>query len=600
MSISNWAIMEAGSWNGPVGGMHPAPFPLWFRYLLGWADPVEMQYDDPVRQVKVGQLSLRPFNTAYGIKINLPDKDVVYENPLGTGQAWWSDVGDLMNNTITQEFDLTAAVAPVFSFNSYWSIEEDWDAGYVEVSTDGGATWTALDDMDAFFTQSTLNGNNPDGNWNLTGEGSGLLRFDLAAYVGQVVMVRVHYATDPAVQLGGWWADDFQLVDGATVLFSDDVEAGAGDWIVDGWRIVPLSESFPRYYLVEWRNHSGFDRGLKYPYSTVYSDADEWEVDRGPYTVPGMLVYLRDTSYSLDYTLLDSESDAPAYGPKHGLALVDSHFWPLEYDGKYATGAGIRANARVQPSNAAFTIQDTTPFTLRRTSAPSNGDVVETKTFAPQPAKSQFHDSMGYYPGFYFPGDGFVYFWDRPASVVIPAKDDYTTRITDVAKNPLFGLYGATIGGRVLGSGNPGDDGVQYGLHLAVTGKAPNGSWGTIKVWNSPTLVTLEKKVAPAAAKPGASLTYTLKITNTSPVAQYVKLTDPVPQKTKAVGPIKLLDKKTNTFHWSGWIGAYQTKVVTLVVRINAGVPKGTVITNEAFLVDDATGATASVTATVK
>jgi M6 family metalloprotease-like protein len=34
-SVSNWAIMEAGSWNGILGGMQPAPFPLFFRYLIG-------------------------------------------------------------------------------------------------------------------------------------------------------------------------------------------------------------------------------------------------------------------------------------------------------------------------------------------------------------------------------------------------------------------------------------------------------------------------------------------------------------------------------------------------------------------------------------
>ena len=40
-SPSNWSIMEAGSWNGILGGMQPAPFPLVFRYLVGWAKPVE-------------------------------------------------------------------------------------------------------------------------------------------------------------------------------------------------------------------------------------------------------------------------------------------------------------------------------------------------------------------------------------------------------------------------------------------------------------------------------------------------------------------------------------------------------------------------------
>ena len=40
-SPSNWTIMESGSWNGILGGMQPAPFSLYFRYLIGWADPVD-------------------------------------------------------------------------------------------------------------------------------------------------------------------------------------------------------------------------------------------------------------------------------------------------------------------------------------------------------------------------------------------------------------------------------------------------------------------------------------------------------------------------------------------------------------------------------
>ena len=43
-SPSNWAIFEAGSWNGILGGMQPAPFPLVFRYLVGWASPVVLDY----------------------------------------------------------------------------------------------------------------------------------------------------------------------------------------------------------------------------------------------------------------------------------------------------------------------------------------------------------------------------------------------------------------------------------------------------------------------------------------------------------------------------------------------------------------------------
>ena len=99
---------------------------------------------------------------------------------------------------------------------------------------------------------------------------------------------------------------------------------------------------------------------------------------------------------------------------------------------------------------------------------------------------SQFHDSLGYYPGLQVQTrKQRAYFWDAPASLVVPATDGYTTRITWGDKTPATDLYGLDMGDTVLGSGNPGDAGVQYGLHLAVVDKARDGSWGMIKVWNS-------------------------------------------------------------------------------------------------------------------
>ena len=107
-SPSNWAIMEAGSWNGILGGMQPAPFPLVFRYMVGWANPVELDYMTKMTTAKVGQLSLRPKGTDQGIKINLPDQVIDTPNPLGTGKAWWSDRADLANFYLARDFDLAA------------------------------------------------------------------------------------------------------------------------------------------------------------------------------------------------------------------------------------------------------------------------------------------------------------------------------------------------------------------------------------------------------------------------------------------------------------------------------------------------------------
>ena len=334
-SPSNWAIMEAGSWNGPLGGMQPAPFPLVFRYLVGWAHPVELDYTTNAKQIRVGQLSLRPKGTEQGIKINLPDKVIDTPNRAGTGMAWWSDRADLADFYLAHDFDLTGATAPIFSFASYWSFEQDYDYGYLEVSDDGGMTWSKLPDMDGVFVDDGA------GNLGLNGEGQGTLRFDLAAYAGTQITLRLHYTSDVGVQWAGWWADDFNLADGATTLFSDDVENPPNGWTTNHFVIVPLTRTYPAYYMAEWRNLSGFDKGLMYPYATIYNSpaTTEWQVDRCPYTVPGMLLWLRNGAYDFDYTLYDSLYDPPSYGPKHALLVVDSHYWPLEWEGMGTTDA---------------------------------------------------------------------------------------------------------------------------------------------------------------------------------------------------------------------------------------------------------------------
>ncbi|MCK4449953.1 MAG: immune inhibitor A, partial [Anaerolineae bacterium] len=334
---------------------------------------------------------------------------------------------------------------------------ELWDYGYFEVSTDGGATWTPIPDMDGLTTDENPNDSLAwRGCCGLTGEYEGLVRYDLSAYAGMgSVGVRFTYATDWAYQDPGWWVDNLSLDDASGNLYFNDLEAYP-DWTLDGWIEVPVTRSHARYYLVEWRNLSGFDEGLRYPYQTVWSSPTEWEVDRAPYTVPGMLLWYRDTGYDFDYTLGDSWFDPPSWGPKHALIVVDSHPFPYTWDDfQYENGQNVRVSGRVVPADATFTLEDTTPFTLRLGYDPATGEYVEepleTKTFGPRPAVRQFHDSLGYYPGLWCCYEDYLYWWDIDASAVIPAEGDYSTRVTWADNTPAYDLYGLW---GVLGSGN--------------------------------------------------------------------------------------------------------------------------------------------------
>jgi uncharacterized repeat protein (TIGR01451 family) len=290
--------------------------------------------------------------------------------------------------------------------------------------------------------------------------------------------------------------------------------------------------------------------------------------------------------------------DPPGYGPKHALLVVDSHYWPLEWEGMGTSEAHLRLNSRCQPGNSTFTLQPTTPFTARR--ADAAGNILETKTFAPLPGVSQFHDSLGYYPGLRFrPSTGGLYFWDAPASLVVLARGSYTTRITDGDKAPATYLYGYDLGDTILGSGDPRDNAVQYGLNIAVLDKAKDGTWGKIAVWNATSLVSLEKKVDYSQAAPGQVLTYQLKVRNLSPAPQPFKVVDPIPANTTYLKG-SYYNAATNSIEWTGTISASQTKALSFSVKVNKGAPKGAVITNQATMLDDAMGGAASATTTVK
>lgn len=70
----------------------------------------------------------------------------------------------------------------MLSFWTWFDIEQDWDYGLVEVSVDGGATWTTVPGN--LTTNPNPNGNNSEGN-GITGT-TGWVQgnFDLSTWGG--------------------------------------------------------------------------------------------------------------------------------------------------------------------------------------------------------------------------------------------------------------------------------------------------------------------------------------------------------------------------------------------------------------------------------
>lgn len=498
--VDFWDLMASGSHSGPIFQSMPTHMGLWDKWVLGWADPVEVDPDSRTRNIKVGQTSRTPKGTADGIIVNLPDKQVTRAEPHSGENMWWgnNDQSWAMNS-LSRTIDVPdAADARFWMWNNY-VIELDWDFGFVEVSTDGGQTWVPQKVFSQDGTEVTTPDGYPDPNGNLaafgnrryglTGSSEGWRHdyIDLGAWAGQTIQVRLMQSTDAAFTERGWFADDFSVTGGGETTFTDDVEGGADGWTATvgswvsgeapgaGWVIDTGTSTSAQFYLVEWRNLDGFDKGLKYAYDTTYQRLGEdgaWKVEKIRYNAPGALVWYRDTSYGEANYVLNNLTSLPSEGAKGGLLIIDSHFDPLRRTGANAANDPSTLKnlpSRPQSSNAAFNLFGTYRFRECTTQPDLTNE--QCNSFGRQGPERTFTDDRGWYPGIEVRGES-LYYRDADASTVVPSLGNapYSTRVVDEDGQPFTELYGQDIGlVTPLGSGDPQDDGVGYGTRVSVS-----------------------------------------------------------------------------------------------------------------------------------
>lgn len=139
-------------------------------------------------------------------------------DPLNPANAvLWGNASHLSDNFLILPLSLAGQSAVALNFDTYFDIEEAWDYGFVQVSTDGGKTWTSLSNAN---TTDILDPNaHPKVAANVpgfTGWSGGWTNqtFDLSAYAGQDILLGFRYVTDWA-SLGnghdartGWYLDN--------------------------------------------------------------------------------------------------------------------------------------------------------------------------------------------------------------------------------------------------------------------------------------------------------------------------------------------------------------------------------------------------------
>jgi immune inhibitor A len=165
---------------------------------------------------------------------------VIAAEPHGGSAFWYSNRRDSGDATLTREFDLSRASKATLKFWTWFNIESMFDYGYVEASTDGGATWTPL--KGKYTTTKNPNGTSYGHGWTgvsgaaTIGNGSGTPKWveesvDLSAYAGKRVLVRLEYITDEGYNRPGMAIDDMRIPE---INWSDDAESSR-DWQAAGW-----------------------------------------------------------------------------------------------------------------------------------------------------------------------------------------------------------------------------------------------------------------------------------------------------------------------------------------------------------------------------
>jgi choice-of-anchor B domain-containing protein len=159
----------------------------------------------------------------------------------GGAQSFWSTAANnLCVTLVTPALTLSAGESSQLSFWSAWDVEQGWDGGVVEVSTDGGTNWTRLTPAGG-YPGTITDGGTLCGVTVGSGAFTGMshlswspYQIDLTAYAGQSVKLRWLYRTDTAQTGEGWFVDDIALTHaqvpgtctiGSDVIFADGFDA---------------------------------------------------------------------------------------------------------------------------------------------------------------------------------------------------------------------------------------------------------------------------------------------------------------------------------------------------------------------------------------
>jgi hypothetical protein len=205
---------------------------------------------------------------------DLPPREVQWEvdadPPKHKGNpALYSGSGPNFDRSIVRQVSVPADNATL-TFETRYNMEELFDYGVVQVSTDGGETYTTL------TNENTTDEHDPSVPANIVAELPGFNgkagwhteTFDLSAYAGQDVLLAFRYLTDSGVDLPGWWIDDVmvggELISDGTSLEGWQTITQVNPLDVSGFtvQIISYNEAHTEAHIAQLALDGSFDGSL--------------------------------------------------------------------------------------------------------------------------------------------------------------------------------------------------------------------------------------------------------------------------------------------------------------------------------------------------
>ena len=266
--VSEWSVMASGSWLGFPAGTRPSAFSplardyLQERYQGNWISQYEVDFET-LSHESISLVSTVDHTAFNQIKVNLPPLQIEFPAAYAGEFQFYSNKGDMQENSLSFAVDLPAGSSSL-TMKARWEIEQDYD--YVQVlvnNTPLAGSHTLTNNQYHAGLGHYISGNSADV-IGAEGELKWLgLTFDISAFAGQNVTIKINYVTDQAEGGYGFVADEIKVTNGTVDLVSIDGET-ENETSLNGFsRVSSYIDGLAHNYYVQLRSHTGVDSYLK-------------------------------------------------------------------------------------------------------------------------------------------------------------------------------------------------------------------------------------------------------------------------------------------------------------------------------------------------